>query len=122
MKSKDILALIEHYKTFSGTVDGDCYDCGKPVKVIISVDPNDGRYTILGGAVWTKEFYQGPTLVHELTLKCDKCYEKAPELKDQDCEVYSRIVGYLRPLAQWNPGKTEEFHDRALYKIEAPND
>ena len=25
------------------------------------------------------------------------------------CEVYSRIVGYLRPVEQWNEGKKEEF-------------
>jgi ribonucleoside-triphosphate reductase (formate) len=28
-------------------------------------------------------------------------------------EVYSRIVGYLRPLQQWNPGKQAEFERRS---------
>lgn len=27
-------------------------------------------------------------------------------------EVYSRVVGYFRPVNQWNPGKQEEFKDR----------
>lgn len=27
-------------------------------------------------------------------------------------EVYSRVVGYLRPVKQWNDGKQEEFQDR----------
>ncbi|MBD3313368.1 ribonucleoside triphosphate reductase, partial [Candidatus Woesearchaeota archaeon] len=27
-------------------------------------------------------------------------------------EVYSRVVGYYRPIAQWNKGKKEEFKDR----------
>ncbi len=31
------------------------------------------------------------------------------------CEVYSRIVGYLRPVSQWNQGKKEEFADRKTY-------
>lgn len=31
------------------------------------------------------------------------------------CEVYSRIVGYLRPVSQWNIGKQEEFKDRKNY-------
>jgi ribonucleoside-triphosphate reductase len=26
-----------------------------------------------------------------------------------ECEVYSRVVGYLRPVSQWNEGKQEEF-------------
>jgi ribonucleoside-triphosphate reductase len=30
----------------------------------------------------------------------------------QRCEVYSRVVGYLRPVTQWNPGKQSEFEDR----------
>lgn len=33
------------------------------------------------------------------------------------CEVYSRIVGYLRPVSQWNYGKKEEFHLRSTFKI-----
>src|ERR1035437_1391564 len=28
------------------------------------------------------------------------------------CEVYSRVVGYLRPVKQWNKGKQEEFDSR----------
>jgi hypothetical protein len=28
------------------------------------------------------------------------------------CEVYSRIVGYLRPVQNWNTGKKQEFADR----------
>jgi len=27
-------------------------------------------------------------------------------------EVYSRVVGYFRPINQWNPGKQEEFRER----------
>jgi anaerobic ribonucleoside-triphosphate reductase len=33
------------------------------------------------------------------------------------CEVYSRIVGYLRPVAQWNEGKQAEWTDRKTFKI-----
>ncbi len=32
---------------------------------------------------------------------CPKCAQK--------CEIYSRVVGYLRPVGQWNDGKQEEF-------------
>ena len=30
------------------------------------------------------------------------------------CEVYSRTVGYIRPVNQWNDGKQAEFRDRVL--------
>jgi anaerobic ribonucleoside-triphosphate reductase len=33
------------------------------------------------------------------------------------CEVYSRVVGYLRPVSQWNLGKKEEFKDRKEYTM-----
>ncbi len=42
---------------------------------------------------------------------CPKCTIKQP------CEVYSRIVGYLRPVQQWNIGKQEEFKERKEFKI-----
>ncbi len=36
-------------------------------------------------------------------------------------EIYSRIVGYLRPVSQWNLGKKEEFKQRKTYNIEKVN-
>ena len=33
------------------------------------------------------------------------------------CEVYSRIVGYLRPTSQWNDGKLAEWDDRVTFEI-----
>ena len=35
------------------------------------------------------------------------------------CEVYSRIVGYLRPVQAWNKGKQQEFTDREVFKVPA---
>lgn len=29
------------------------------------------------------------------------------------CEIFSRVVGYYRPVESWNEGKKEEFRDRA---------
>ena len=42
---------------------------------------------------------------------CPKC---ETEGKNNVCEVYSRIVGYLRPVDQWNNGKRAEYEDRKL--------
>ena len=43
---------------------------------------------------------------------CPKCKMNNIE---QDCTVFSRIVGYLRPVEQWNAGKHEEFKERVLF-------
>ena len=36
------------------------------------------------------------------------------------CEVWSRSVGYLRPVDQWNKGKQEEFRERKVYRVQDP--
>ena len=41
--------------------------------------------------------------------RCPKCFN--------ECEVYSRVVGYLRPVKQWNKGKKQEFKERVTYKL-----
>ncbi len=37
----------------------------------------------------------------------------------QRCEVYSRVVGYIRPITQWNIGKQAEWCDRKFFKATA---
>ena len=41
---------------------------------------------------------------------CPKC------VIEQPCEVYSRIVGYIRPVQQWHKGKQQEFSERKVFK------
>ncbi len=38
-----------------------------------------------------------------------------------DTEVYSRITGYYRPVANWNDGKIEEYKHRKTYDLENSN-
>jgi len=47
--------------------------------------------------------------------------EKCPDC-GKDTEVYSRVVGYLTPVASWNEGKATEFVMRDTYKLEVNND
>lgn len=44
-------------------------------------------------------------------FNCPKCTIEQP------CEVYSRIVGYHRPVQQFNLGKQQEFKERKEYKF-----
>jgi anaerobic ribonucleoside-triphosphate reductase len=83
-----------------------CHDCGKEIKMagdelkngkILVYNDNGNKITI---------------------IKCDECYEKNPRLNNfRNCEVYSRIVGYLRPTEQWNKGKQQEYKDRLVFKV-----
>jgi len=40
-------------------------------------------------------------------FECPKC--------GRTCEVYSRVVGYLRPIQQWNKGKRAEYSRRKVF-------
>lgn len=40
-----------------------------------------------------------------------------PAAKRTRTEVYSRVVGYLRPVAQWNKGKKSEWADRKDFAV-----
>jgi len=39
------------------------------------------------------------------------------KVKAVPCEIWSRIVGYYRPVQGWNDGKKEEFKDREYISL-----
>jgi anaerobic ribonucleoside-triphosphate reductase len=45
---------------------------------------------------------------------CPTCHT---EQKTTECEIYSRVVGYIRPVNQWNKGKQQEFRDRTTFDL-----
>ena len=42
--------------------------------------------------------------------------EELNGVKRTVCEVWSRVVGYFRPVSKWNKGKSTEFKDRKEFK------
>lgn len=40
-----------------------------------------------------------------------------PKTCGEKCEVYSRVCGYFRPVANWNKGKKEEFKERQTFIV-----
>lgn len=84
-----------------------CYDCKKPINC-------EGQELV--NAVFLS--YKDGSDDYKV-IKCNDCYEKNPSLTNyKQCEVYSRIVGYIRPVNQWNEGKRAEYEERKTYKIE----
>lgn len=46
------------------------------------------------------------------------------ELKDserQPCEIWTRVMGYFRPLSEFNLGKKSEFFSRKYFKEQKAN-
>ena len=50
-------------------------------------------------------------------MERDQNAESWGGIKRQECEVFSRVVGYLRAVKSWNKGKVEEFKNRKLFKF-----
>lgn len=47
--------------------------------------------------------------------------EKEIELTDkerQPCEIWTRVMGYHRPVSEYNKGKKSEFYSRVCFKEE----
>lgn len=83
-----------------------CHDCKKEIKI----QPD--------GVLEGKELIFDDNGEKIAVLKCNQCFKKNPGLNNfRKCEVYSRIVGYLRPIAQWNKGKKKEYQARKEYNI-----
>lgn len=83
-----------------------CHDCGKKIK-------EEGDHLV------DAKFFNYKTGNEIITIiKCKDCYEKSYSLHNyKKCEVYSRVVGYLRPVQQWNKGKQKEFRDRKEFDL-----
>jgi len=62
------------------------------------------------------------TLAPTFSICPEHGYLRGEHSRCPDCgaptEVYSRVVGYLRPVQQWNAGKQAEFTRRHLYALE----
>ena len=53
----------------------------------------------------------------EIRSRIEELENKLKNVKGTKCEVYSRIVGYFRPVKDWNVGKHEEYKERETYNI-----
>lgn len=46
-------------------------------------------------------------------------YDYLDSIRDQrtPCEIWSRVMGYHRPVAQFNTGKQQEHKDRRFFQM-----
>ncbi len=78
-----------------------CHDCGKEL-IVDNEEIQGGVFLVYDNA--------GEKIN---VLKCNDCYANNKSLTNyQSCEVYSRVVGYIRPVQQWHKGKGQEYKER----------
>ena len=84
-----------------------CHDCGEPM----SVEGDEIKNGVF--LVYDLSAQTGSAGEKINVFKCNDCYAKNKALTNfQECEVYSRVVGYIRPVQQWHKGKKQEFAER----------
>ena len=87
-------------------IDNVCHDCKKEIEINDNVIEN-GVYLSYDNAGHTINIF-----------KCNACFEKNKALTNfQECEVYSRVVGYIRPVQQWHKGKKQEYGERVEFTM-----
>ncbi len=93
------------FKTIEKALDTrQCFDCATKIEI----EGDD----LKNGSILLYEDNKEKFFV----IKCDDCYSKNPGISGyKECEVYSRIVGYLRPVQNWNDGKKREYEERATF-------
>jgi len=112
MKVSELKKILKDNKIDEAIFKGKCHDCGKDVEVIAGIE--DDKMYASGGAVYKVD--KQPE--HDTFLKCDECFKKDKTLRNfRATEVYSRIVGYIRPVQSWNLGKKEEFKNRKEFEV-----
>lgn len=110
-KLREILGIQNPY-----IFEGECIDCHS--SVIVTATQDGEETTIVGGAVFQPPGdWHSPT---EYLMKCDGCYEKNPVFNPRT-QVYSRVVGFLTPVNQWNNGKRAEWKSRKTFAVESMN-
>ena len=113
---KDLQKFFDESESHKIGFKGLCHVCGEPVCLDMDMD-FAGKVIVTGGALYQAQV--GCTAEDmAFFVKCDACFKKSSTLKNfQPCEVYSRVIGYLRPVSQWNEGKQEEFKVRSKFRI-----
>ena len=64
----------------------------------------------------TTMFYIKPNEHTRIEITGENVYTTCPEC-GEEAEVYTRVVGYLRPVQNFNNGKKEEWRERVKYEL-----
>ena len=118
---KDFKRLEEYFKKAKSNhiaFQGYCHSCKQLTTVTIDLE-DDGKLKIEGGAVYFPNIIPiDENQVQDFFIKCDSCFKNDPVLRNyQPALQYSRVVGYLRPVNSYNPGKKMEWKTRKNYQL-----
>ena len=97
------------------------YTGGTVVHIFLESSPTPAQVSSFLKTVFSKYRFPYISLTPTFSV-CPNCgYLRGKQEVCNTCgsptEIYSRVVGYLRPINNWNLGKKEEFKDRSLISL-----
>lgn len=119
MTKQELMDILEQQSADEIVFHGTCHDCGKQTEILAAIA--EDATVVKGGSVYK---VPAPSAREDnIFIKCEDCFKKDKILRNwRKTEVYSRVVGYLRPVEQWNKGKKAEWDIRKAYKIQQNRD
>lgn len=84
-----------------------CEDCCKPFDINLE-RTSSNQIDITNGVIGNR--------AGQYLFKCPTCYALDKSF-GTPCDIYSRVVGFYRPVNGWNNAKQEEFKLRKEYKM-----
>ena len=95
------------------TITYECMDCREEhVATVTRISETEMEINnIIIGVRKSKTDFQD-----RYVFKCDSCFEKDKNFGNE-CDVYSRVVGFYRPVSYWNKGKQAEYDQRKVYNM-----
>lgn len=113
----DIASVLDHQEAFQRLYTGGCV-----THVLLGEAIDDWRnaraFVRTIAENWQVPYF---TLTPTFSICRNHGYLKGEVYACPDChketEVYSRVVGYLRPTKNWNAGKQQEFRERKTFEV-----
>ena len=115
MKESTLFEYVkENTDCFNFEIGGNCHDCGKLVNVRYYMNETRDKIEVIEGGAC----YEPTNCDYRFYFKCIDCFEKDNILRNySNCSVYSRIVGYMRPVESWNTAKQADFRERKIFDL-----
>lgn len=113
----NLMELFDYQESDTIDLEYYCHDCKAPVRVRATRDGESAAVLEpMDGAAGYYPQINDTERQREYFVKCAKCFRKEPQLTYYNpTEVYTRVVGYYRPVSAFNRGKKAEHRDRKYY-------
>ena len=97
----------------SAKITYECDHCGEEFIAILT-RVSETELEISGAVIGVRKAESN--FSDRYVFRCPGCYESDQNF-GTECDIYSRVVGFYRPVKYWNKGKQAEYKERIVYDM-----